>query len=165
MRCDVSLAHQEHMSQYLTTNEYKGFSLVPDTVIDQLLQTKPDWLNNQLILCSGEIDSRLAKRYITPFVNVPNQVKIWLTKLVDLRVYLSFGTDPADRQMELIYEQEKTAKEEIKEAADCVTGLYDLPLIQDQSSSGIQKPKVLFTSNASPYSFIHQQARKARNDR
>lgn len=148
------------MSQYLTVEDYQGLTLVPSIVIDQSQALDPAWLNNQLTICSGEIDARLAKRYAVPLKQPSNQVKIWLAKLVDLRVYIHLGVSANDQQIQLIVDNEANAKLEMKEAADCVTGLFDLPLIQDQQGSGIVSPKILSTSDATPYRWIRTQAQR-----
>lgn len=152
---------------YLTLDEYRGLSLLPSAAIDDLDAQSPDWIANTIAAQSSVIDARLAKRYLVPFSDpCPAKVKEWLVRLLDARSYLKLGVDANDQQIEWIHADVAEVFKEMQEAADSQTGLWQLPLIQGQpGSNGIISPKVLSFSQASPYSWIKTQARKARNDK
>lgn len=148
---------------YLTPETYLAITLLPLSRLDELQSRYPGWLEAQLEGKSGVIDSLLRKRYVVPFVApVCEPVKQWLVRLIDPIVYLKLGIDASDEQISVIIEDARQVLVELKEAADAKEGLYDLPLRADLESSGIAKPTVLATSDATPYEGIRTQATRAR---
>lgn len=127
---------------------------------------QPGWVDGQLQYWSAWIDSRLAKRYATPFdTPYPVAVKGWLNRLVTLRVYLRRGVDPGDRQVAEIKLDAESAQAEIKEAADAKDGLYELPLRADTTAGGVKRGTPRVYSEASPYvGFDVQKERGRRED-
>ncbi len=152
-------------TSYLTFENFKSLSLMPSSDLDGLEQTSPGWIDSQLAYWSTQIDSRLRKRYAAPFSSpYPMAVQGWLSRLVTVRCYLKMGVRPSDEQFAEIKADADAAVAEIKEAADSVTGLFDLPLREDTTATGISKGAPLSHSQASPYVWTDVQADAARNE-
>jgi hypothetical protein len=146
------------MSCYLTLDEFKGLTVAPSELIDSIELVTPGWTLSQLTYWSNWIDARLRKRYAPPFSDpVPNAVQGWLARLTTVWCYVRRGVDPTDAQFAWISETAKDAELEIKEAAESVEGLFDLPLRQDTTATGITAPATRVYSEASPYVFTDQQ--------
>lgn len=144
------------MASYLTLEEFSAMSLAPASFIAEIESYAPGWTLSQLEDASRWIDARLRKRYAAPFSEpYPRQVQAWLARLVTVRVFLRRGVDPLDRQFEVILQDAEDAKKEIAEAADSVTGLFDLPLAS--GASGISKGGPLYYSEQSPYVWMTRQ--------
>lgn len=127
--------------------------------MDSIEALQPGWTLNQLELESAWIDARLRKRYDAPFSTpYPIAVLGWLTAIVTNAVMLRRGVNSQDEQYTNISEREKTAREEIKEAADSEKGLFDLPLRADTNKTGITKNAPLCYTETSPYVNIDIQA-------
>ena len=138
--------------QYLTVAEFKLLSSMPEAEIDALESVAPGWLDQNLITVSGRINSQLRKRYAVPFASPhPDTVRLWLAQLVTPLAYLRLGINPLDKQQVAIEKVATTAQAEIKEAADAVEGLYDLPLRSDTDESGLAAPNTRVYSEASPF--------------
>lgn len=144
---------------YLTFDEFKSLSVMPGEDLDALEQVSPGWIDTQLEYWSAQIDSRLRKRYAAPFSSpYPIAVKGWLSRLVTVRAYLRRGVDPSDLQFAEIKADADAAVAEIKEAADANTGLFDLPLREDTTSTGVSKGAPMSYSEQSPFVWMDQQA-------
>ncbi len=153
------------MPAYLTVLEFTPLSLMPDEDIDALELRYSAFLSAQLASRSAWIDSRLRKRYAVPFAApYPDAVVGWLAALVTVRAYLKRGVNPNDEQWLLIKADADTAVAEIKEAADSETGLFDLPLRQDTTASGISKGAPMGYSEASPFVFTDRQVTTGRDE-
>jgi hypothetical protein len=88
----------------------------------------------------------------------------WLTVLVTLDLYWKRGSNPQDPALVSLTERRTQVLEEVKEAADSNTGLFDLPISEDEGSS-ISTGFPLGSSQASPYVWTDaQEARGARED-
>lgn len=150
---------------YLDLPGFRAETLMPGSDVDALDVRHPGWIAGQLESWSRQIDARLRKRYAVPFVApYPIAVQGWLARIVTLRCYLKRGVDPNDAQFEVIKEDADNAVAEIKEAADAETGLYDLPLIEGSSASGISKGGPRSYSEASPYVGFDVQERVGRGE-
>lgn len=150
---------------YLTLSEFKALSVAPSSLLDEIETASPGWIGTQLEYWSAQIDSRLRKRYAAPFVApYPLSVQGWLARLVTVRCYLKRGTDPSDMQYADIKADADAAVSEIKEAADSVTGLFDLPLREDTTKTGVSKGGPFGYSEQSPYVWTDQQASIARGE-
>lgn len=163
------------VGSYLDRSEFKARTVAPSSLVDgDFIDPTGAWtdsdkvakrlafqtfVENQLVIFSGKINARLQKRYAVPFAApAPATVCGWLTTLVTPEVYKRRGWDPSDAQAASLIADAQTAIEEIKEAADCVEGLYDLPLRQDlASTSAIAQGGPLSYSEASPYTWIDAQ--------
>lgn len=151
---------------YLDLNTFKLLTLAPSTYVDEMETEQAGWMGAQLDYWSAWIDSRLSKRYNVPFSSPPPlAVKMWLARIVTLQLYLKRGVDATDNQYVDIREADKIARDEIKEAADAVGGLFDLPLRSDTTATGITKPAPQFYSEGSPYTWTDLQKIQAEDER
>jgi hypothetical protein len=152
------------MTAYLNLGEFKARTLMPSTDVDDLETIAAGWVLAQLEQCSRWIDSRLRKRYDAPFdvATCPEIVKSWLTRLVTLRAYLRRGVDATDAQFDLIRADAESAATEIKEAADAVDGLFDLPLKDSDKATGITLGAPFGYSEPDFYSWLDVQAEAVR---
>ncbi len=141
----------------------KALIMMPDEDVDDLVERYPTFVAAQLEVFTGEIYSRLRKRYKTPFVDpVPMVAKGWLAVLIAPVLYARRGVDPSDSQMQELREEAARVREQIKEAADAENGLYDLPLLDTADGTAITKAGPLSYSEASPYSWTDVQAEAVR---
>lgn len=153
------------MTAYLDLNAFKARTIMPSTDVDDLESIANGWVLAQLEQASRWIDSRLRKRYDAPFevATCPEIVKSWLTRLVTLRAYLRRGVDATDAQFDLIRADAASAAEEIKEAADAVDGLFDLPLKDSDKATGITLGAPFGYAEAGPYEWLDVQREAVRN--
>lgn len=153
------------MAAYLTKDQFKVRSTMPAAFVDALDTREPGFVDSQLVAKSSWINSRLRKRYLAPFADpAPDIVLDWLTRLVTPFVWHKRGHDPTDESYKLIETDSARAEDEIKEAANAVDGLFDLPLRDGQSNSdsGIAKGFPRAYSEQSPYAAGDVQARNGR---
>lgn len=119
-----------------------------NTFIEAKLVSETSWIN-----------ARLSKRYATPFAAPVLEVVLgWLAMLVTPFVYRKRGIDASDEQMVSAEADATRTREDITKAADAVDGLYDLPLRQNTTSSGIAKGGPLGYSETTPYALLDRQA-------
>jgi hypothetical protein len=150
---------------YLDLDGFKDHATIPPEWIDELEASWPGFTERQLELFSAFIDARLSKRYDAPFASpYPLAVKGWLARLVTPRVLWRRGVNALDQQYLDIRDDARAVELEMKEAADSVDGLYDLPLRADTSASGISKGGPMGYSEASPYVWKDVQASSARDE-
>lgn len=153
------------MASYLTTAEFKMRSLIPSDYVDAIEAVDAGWTALQLEEASAWIDSRLAKRYATPFASpYPIAVLSWLTRIVTVRCYLKRGVEATDEQFQAIQEDAAEARKECMEAADSNVGLFDLPLRSNTTASGIDRSGPFGYSEQSPYAWASQQRRVGRGE-
>jgi hypothetical protein len=148
------------MAQYLTVESFTALAICPSEYIDYIEVQQAGWVDGQLTWWSGYIDSRLAKRYATPFAenDPPIVVQGWLARLVTPNIYLKRGVDVTDGQIQAVRDEADAAKSEIAEAANSKDGLYELPLRQsDPSGQGITRGGPLAYTETSPYVWQDQQ--------
>ncbi len=116
------------------------------------------FVDAELVTCSATINDRLRKRYDAPFAPpVPAIVLRWLVALVIPKLYEGRGWDPSDAQAQSLLEREQRALEEMREAADSETGLFDLPLRADTTKTGIVHGGPYGYSEPGPYDWIDVQ--------
>jgi len=128
---------------------FANYSTMPQAFVDEL---PAGWLDAQLDLYTAKVYARLTKRYATPFASPPPIVACgWLAAIVTHKAYLRRGVDPNDLQMVDIKADADAAWAEIKEAADAVEGLFELPLRADTTASGVSKGAPFVYSEQSPY--------------
>jgi hypothetical protein len=153
------------MAAYLTLAEFQALSVIPSEFVSAIETLSPGWTLAQLTLESARIDARLSKRYGVPFqLPAPICVQGWLAKIVTLSAYLRRGFDPTDRQGASYIADRDGALAEIKEAADAVDGLFDLPLRADLTTSGVTRGSPKAYSEQSPYVFTDGQSRVGRQE-
>ncbi|AKF06074.1 phage protein Gp36 family protein [Sandaracinus amylolyticus] len=151
---------------YLDTNGFKALTMMPSTSVDELEVIAPGWLSAKLAAKSRWIDSRLAKRYAVPFdeSNPPEAIRDWLARIVTLSAYLRRGVDATDEQFVEIQKDAEKAEQEVLEAANAETGLFELPLRSATNEHGITRGGPRSYSEASPYVWRDQQARVGREE-
>lgn len=144
---------------------------MPDRFIDEVENEHPGWVEIQLNHWARWIDTRLRKRYATPFLAhdaapdpTPPQIQTWLAQLVTVEVWLKRGVDSNDRQFDLINERAGTAKEEILEAAKDDDSWFDLPLRVSADGTLIAKPAPRFYSEQSPYVNTDRRSESAKTE-
>lgn len=155
------------MAAYLDVERFKKLTLMPPGDVSALEATDADFLPARLEARSSWLDARLAKRYAVPFdANDPPAVVVdWIVALVTLEAYLRRGFSPTSEQDALIVEAAKTAREEIKEAADAKEGLFELPLRQaDTGTTAVTRGDVLSYTEASPYTWTDVELEAAREE-
>jgi hypothetical protein len=152
------------MTAYATYDEFRDLTIMPQHDVDGLETRAPGFIERQLEYWSRWVDSRLRKRYAVPF-QPPHPVAVtgWVVRLTTYRAYLRYGIDATDAQTEEISRDADRVKDEIAEAADSATGLFDLPLAEG-SGSGISKGGPFVYSEASPYVWTDVQAETGRNE-
>jgi hypothetical protein len=145
---------------YLTVAEFKERTIMPEEDVDELEVRRPGFLSKRLAARTGEVHARLGKRYAWPFATpAPEIVLLWLTQLVTVDAYNARGINPQGQALD----DERKAKDEIKEAADSVTGLFELPLREDKpGTSAVEKGGPFVYSEASPYEWVDAQAEAIR---
>lgn len=149
---------------YLTALEFKGLTLAPASYADAIEQREPGWLDRRLEYWSRHIDARLRKRYAVPFVGPPYPLTVagWLERIVTWDVLLKRGIDATDEHATQLQASATAAHAEVAEAADTVTGLFDLPLRDDADGSAVSKAGPLFESEQSPYEWACKQLEAVR---
>lgn len=156
---------------YLDRDAFAARTDLPPEYLDAIEDRTPGWLDVQLEQWSRWIDARLSKRYAVPFeVPAPEIVKLWLSTIVTFRALMKRGVDPSDLDVDLLredYERVVGAADrpgEIKEAADAEKGLFELPLRQNTTATGVAKGGPLSYSERSPYAWRNVQGAAGRAD-
>lgn len=153
------------MAAYLTLDDFKVASVMRTEFIDEVVASQPGFIEKQLDFYTDHINSRLRKRYDVPFVApIPSIIVSWLASLVTWPAYLKRGGDPTDKQWTEFRDAHTLARTEIKEAAESVDGLFDLPLRADLNQSALTAPKTRVYSETSPYAWTDAQQRDASNE-
>jgi len=144
------------VSAYLDLAAFKARTIMPENDVDVVGAT---FVASRLAIGTSEINGLLRKRYATPFVDpVPEVVLGWLTDIVTPEIYERRGWNPGDAQSQLIIDAATRARAQMKEAADSVTGLWELPLRENTTADGISKGGPLVYSEQSPWTWTDVQA-------
>lgn len=144
---------------YQDRDAFASRTTMPVEFIDEIEMRSPGWVDTQLGLIEAKLNARLRKRYDAPFTTpVPDVVLDWQTAMMTHRCYLRRGVDPTDAQMVDVKAAADDAWKEVLEAADAQNGLFDLPLRQDTTATGVTKGAPLVYSEASPYVSFDVQA-------
>lgn len=137
---------------------------MPAEDIARLETQYPGFLDAQIALVQGWLESRLRKRYAIPFVApIPEVYLGWLVALVTLAAYQRRGWNPSSAENQLITAAADTARAEVKEAADGTAGLFELPLRQDAPTGAVTDGGPLGYAEASPYTWTDRQIEAVRN--
>lgn len=151
---------------YLTFADWKARTSMSDVDADDLEARYPGHVALKIGERQAWIDGKLKKRYAAPFATpVPEIVLAWLVSLVTLDAYKKRGFDPSSQQDALIAKEADDSKTEVQQAADSNEGLFDLPLRQDTTASGISRGGPLGYSEPGPYTWIDRQRDAVRNGR
>lgn len=136
---------------------------MPSEDVELLEARYPGYLAARLKLNTSFIYARLAKRYAVPFAApAPEIVLGWLTAMTTTDAYRKRGWNPGDEQSAQVEQDRKDALDQMKEAADEDNGLFDLPLREDTSASGISRGTPLGYSEVSAYDWIDIEAEALR---
>jgi hypothetical protein len=144
--------------------DFRTRTIMPEHDVDELWVERPGYLEAAVAGALADITARLRKRYRTPFTDAngvnprPEIVVAWQTKLVTPEAYRARGYNPADPQMEWAEKDRDRTYDQIKEAADSETGLYDIPLLDTAEPTGIVNGGPLGYAEPSPYDWIDVQA-------
>lgn len=147
--------------------DFRTRTIMPEEDVDELWRVRPGYLEAALAGALADITARLRKRYRTPFTAAggsnprPEIVVVWEQKIVTPEAYEARGQNP-QQFMEGIEKARDRAYEQIKEAADAVDGLYDLPLLESSDESGIVKGMPRGYAEASPYDWTDRQGEALR---
>jgi len=142
------------MPSYLTLAEYKGRTTIPNAIVDSCAARGKDvaWF---LANHSSWLRARLVKRYAVDFTDgpAPEVLLGWLIGLVDLDVWMCTGGNPQGRVDEWYGDANKRIRDEVIEAANAETGLFELPL---RASDGLGSSAVNQGGpSAEAYTTIH----------
>jgi phage gp36-like protein len=150
---------------YLTIDRYKVLALVPPSYVDEVEAMAPGFTEAAIDVASDWIDSQLRKRYAAPFqIPIPGVVEQWVSRMVTPDLLVKRGVNATDEQFVYLERRADAAAKEIQEAANSETGLYDLPLRDDRSSTGIVYGTPGGYSEQSPYVWTNVQAEAARGE-
>lgn len=132
---------------------------MPPEDVDYVEGVCPGFIEARLVVGTSRIYGRLRKRYAVPFADPPPEIALgWLVAIVQPEVYLKRGINPSgDEHFKSLDEERTRAFEELKEAADADTGLFDLPLRENTSEDGIARGGPLGYSEQSPYDWTDRQ--------
>ncbi len=150
------------IGSYLSQAEFARCSTMSDEAIIELEARYPGFLDRRLVLRSGEISSRLIKRYAVPLdmLDPPSVLVKWLVDLVTFDAFMKLGFNGGEGADGEIAKEKDLALEQIREAADAQSGLYELPLRASEDGSGITKSGPLAYSESSPYTAAKNQRRE-----
>jgi len=149
----------------LTLSDFLLRTTAPRSVVEDVETLEPGWVETRIAAHEGWIHSRLAKRYAVPFAApVPELVLKWIVSLVTRDVWLRRGRDPLDEGSQAYEADAAEAKQEVLEAANSEGGLFDLPLRQNTSQSGIAFGGTRAYVEASPYVAFDQQRDQGREE-
>lgn len=150
---------------YLTLTEFKDRTTMPASYVDALDMLRPGWVEAQIATVSSWLDARLSKRYAVPFADpCPELVKKWTTDLVTMRCWSRRGYDPTTDDMQEVLTELKLTRDEITEAANSDTGLFELPLRGNTTAEGVSKGAPLAYSEQSPYVWTNKQGGAGRDE-
>ena len=145
---------------YITLATFMSNTLLSRDDVLTVESISGNFTANRIAIWQAQIDARLNKRYAVPFATVPEIVLGWLVALVSLDVLIKRGYANSDEKfVEQIEVGAKTALDQITEAANSQTGLFDLPLVDGQPGSAITQGGPMGYAETSPYSWTDVQAR------
>ncbi len=140
---------------------------MPTEDVDEIEDRKSEFIQTAIDDWTEEIFARLRKRYDTAAMaqDPPRTVLRWLVKLVTRDCYDFRGNNPAsESDKDAIYGAAERAELELKEAADAVDGLFELPLLGTTPADGaISRGSPLGYSETSPYVWTDVQRLNGRS--
>jgi len=146
----------------LTQAQFRDRTTMPKADVDVVESIEAGYILNRLKFHTSRINSRLRKRYATPFAADgagPELALGWLTDIVTPEVWLKRGVNPEDPQYVAADRMRDLAFADLKEAADSDEGLFELPLREStEGASGVTRGGPFGYAEASPYSAMDVQA-------
>lgn len=142
------------MSNPFTLAHFQEITVMDPDGVQAVVDRRPQYLEARSDARFNQIMARLRKRYDVAVMsaNPPETVKLWWVALLTKDAYAARGFDPSAKDdEESILGAAREAEEAIKEAADSEKGLYELPLLQTLTTSGVSRGAPLAYSEASPY--------------
>jgi phage gp36-like protein len=150
----LSLAEFKQRVEFMRPEDVDGLETQRAGVTIEVLT---DW--------SEYIDSRLDKRYGTPFTGtIPRVVLRWLVDLSTPSLMNMRGYNADDSAMVRMQARFDQAQADIKEAASSKDSLFGLPATDGSDGSGIAHGGPLSYSEASPYVSADRQEREGRRE-
>lgn len=129
--------------------------------VDQLEAKRSGVTLTTLEDVSEYIDTRLDKRYATPFVApLPRVLFRWVVDLATPMLLEMRGFDANDPDMLRMAAAQEKADAQILEAASSKDSLFGLPATDGGDGTGISRGGPLFYSEASPYVGADRQERE-----
>jgi len=148
---------------YLTVDRYKILALIPGGYVDEVENASPGFTDAAIATVSSWLDTQLRKRYAAPFQPpVPGIIEQWVTRIITPDLLAKRGVNATDEQFAYIVGRAESAEKEVQAAANSETGLYDLPLREDLTGSGIVFGGPHGYSEQSPYVYQDVQVDIAR---
>jgi hypothetical protein len=143
---------------FLEIDEFKQATVMPPSDVAFVEQERPGYIATRLAWWSAMIMARLRKRYPKGFTSpYPLALKVWLCAIVTVEAYEARGWNASDAQTKEILDAETDAHAEIKEAANGVAGLFDLPVSQADDTTAITAPKPLSYTEQDPFTWMQRQ--------
>lgn len=150
------------MAAYLDVNGFSTRTIMPAADVAYLESVAAGFIAARLAVNSSVINGRLGKRYAPFLAPIPEIVLGWLVALTTYDAYLKRGYDPSSEQNGNIKDAYDQALADLKEAADGVDGLFDLPLRDGAAASAVTKGGPFVYSEPSPYDWTDVQAEAIR---
>lgn len=154
------------MAAYLTPAQFKDRTIIQPARLDEIEVRHPGWIANQLLFQSDWLNSLLGKRYAVPFAAMPDTpptVLLWLAALVTPLCYLKAGIAATDEQFSAVQGMAEQAQKQVHEAADCATGLFELPL-RAGGAQGVTRRRTRAYTEISPYTWRDLQRDAGRRE-
>jgi phage gp36-like protein len=144
---------------YLTLQEFGLNTVMPASYVAELEAKAPGWITQQLTMTSSRLDSQLRKRYDVPFAApAPPIVLEWVTRIVEVACWLKRGVRATDEQFLEYKARGERALQEIEQAANSETGLFDLPQSGTNTSAVATRGWPRSYSEQSPFVWADEQA-------
>ena len=117
------------MTAYVDLDYMKAMGSIPSSLLDELEANEPDTFSSMSEAVSRLVDSKLLKRYATPFEEpVPESIKLAVAQILSLQIRIRIGFDPGSMQDEQIVKARDDAMTWLEQAANAKDGLVELPL-------------------------------------
>lgn len=149
-----------------TADDYRQRTTISLKKVDRVLTDDHAGSNFLTVTIDGHLQwiySQLSKRYSVPFdeADAPDVLKVWLTRLTDLDVWLSIYQNPDGAEFDLYQRRAQTTETEVQAAANGESGLFEF--VKNQQTQ-VSKGGPISYSVASYQLVQRQQARRARQE-